>query len=66
MHMATHTPAAGDVSSLDVRTILDRLVDERQRLRFGGAERSALEANRRAIVYWQRRLGGELAAAARA
>ena len=37
-------------------TIIGRLVLERQELRRSGAEKATLEANRLAIVYWQRRL----------
>jgi hypothetical protein len=51
-----------EASSAAIRTVLGRLVDERQRLRASGALGSELEANRLAIVYWQRRLGGALAA----
>lgn len=50
-------------SIMDIRRILDALVSERQRLRVERAARTVLEANRLAIVYWQSRLGKELARA---
>jgi len=39
-----------------VRTILDSLGRERQRLRSTGEDPRLLEANRLAIVYWERAL----------
>jgi hypothetical protein len=45
-----------------VREILARLVSERQGLRREAADRPALEANRRAIVYWQAQLTRSLIA----
>jgi hypothetical protein len=39
-----------------IRAVLDALVLERQELRRTGADEPALEANRLAIVYWQRQL----------
>ena len=36
--------------------IIGRLVRQRQELRRSGAAKETLEANRLAIVYWQRRL----------
>ncbi len=50
-------------SIVEIRRILDALVSERQRLRVERAARAVLEANRLAIVYWQSRLGRELAEA---
>jgi hypothetical protein len=50
-------------SITDIRRILDAAVSERQRLRVERAGRAVLEANRLAIVYWQSRLGKELARA---
>lgn len=47
-----------------VRDLLSELVRARQSLRREEADRSALEANRKAIAYWQRRLS-ELAGAER-
>jgi hypothetical protein len=36
----------------DIRTIIDRLVEERQTLRRAQADRTTLDANRAAIAYW--------------
>lgn len=41
---------------VQVRTLLETLVRERQRLRAIGADAGELEANRLAICYWQARL----------
>jgi hypothetical protein len=48
-------------SSETIQGIIRSVVSERQRLRHDGAGRAALEANRRAIVYWQARLAEALA-----
>lgn len=40
-------------ASSEIRAIIDTLVQERQSLRAGGADRSTLDANRRALAYWQ-------------
>ena len=48
-------------SAETIHQILRSAVSERQRLRQAGAERAALEANRKAIVYWQARLAQALA-----
>ena len=37
----------------EIRTIIDQLVHERQTLRAAGADRATLDANRRALAYWQ-------------
>ena len=37
----------------DIRSIIDKLVQERQALRAAGADRAALDANRHALAYWQ-------------
>jgi hypothetical protein len=42
---------AADAS--DIRAIIDQLVQERQALRRAGADRMTLDANRRALAYWQ-------------
>jgi hypothetical protein len=39
-----------------IRSILDRLVRERQQLRRSPENAAALEANRLALVYWQHKL----------
>jgi hypothetical protein len=45
-----------------IRAVINFLVGERQTLRLAGSDRTALEANRLSIVYWQqelsKRLGG--------
>jgi hypothetical protein len=56
------TDGAPPLSSARVREILARLVSERQGLRREAADRPALEANRRAIVYWQAQLTRSLIA----
>jgi hypothetical protein len=43
-----------------ISRIIRSAVDERQRLRRAGADPAALEANRRAIDYWQARLSQAL------
>lgn len=43
-----------------IQEILRSAVSERERLRHSGADQAALEANRRAIVYWQARLSQAL------
>jgi len=48
-------------SAETIQGILRSAVSERQRLRHAGAERAALEANRKTIVYWQARLAQALA-----
>jgi hypothetical protein len=40
-----------------VQKTIDALIIERQDMRLRRASRDVLEANRRAIVYWQRELG---------
>ena len=42
---------AADASN--IRAIIDQLVQERQALRTAGADRMTLDANRRALAYWQ-------------
>jgi hypothetical protein len=37
--------------------IIDYLVQERRALRHDGADPAALEANRKALVYWQEEVG---------
>ena len=37
----------------DIQTIIDRLVEERQTLRAANVEGPALDANRKALAYWQ-------------
>jgi hypothetical protein len=37
----------------EIRAIIDQLVQERQSLRASGADRPTLDANRRALAYWQ-------------
>ena len=46
---------------LDIRTIIDRLVEERQSLRAAAADRPTLDANRNALAYWQLELTRALA-----
>lgn len=50
--------AAAAAASPDgrARAILDSLIDERRRLRGAREDVSLLEANRIAIIYWQRQL----------
>lgn len=43
-----------------IHAVLNSLVLERQELRRAGADEEALEANRIAIVYWQRRLASQI------
>jgi hypothetical protein len=43
-----------------IREVLNSLVRERQTLRFRGADRDTLEANRISIVYWQQELSKRL------
>jgi len=45
----------------DIRTIIDRLVEERQALRAAAADRATLDANRHALAYWQLELTRALA-----
>jgi len=52
--MITTGPAAPQANL--IRAILDDLVRQRRRLRSTAAEAGLLEANRLAIVYWQREL----------
>jgi hypothetical protein len=37
----------------DIRAIIDRLVEERQSLRVESGSPAALDANRKALAYWQ-------------
>jgi predicted N-acetyltransferase YhbS len=53
---AVHAEHDADAISRIIRSA----VDERQRLRRSGADTAALEANRRAIAYWQGRLSKAL------
>jgi len=46
---------------LDIRTIIDRLVEERQSLRATAADQATLDANRNALAYWQLELTRALA-----
>ena len=46
---------------LDIRTIIDRLVEERQSLRAAAADQATLDANRNALAYWQLELTRALA-----
>jgi hypothetical protein len=48
-------------AQLDIRTIIDRLVEERQGLRAAAADRATLDANRNALAYWQLELTRALA-----
>ena len=48
-------------AQLDIRTIIDRLVEERQGLRAAAADRATLDANRNALAYWQLELTPALA-----
>jgi len=48
-------------AATDIRNIIDRLVEERQRLRSEAGNTSALDANRRALAYWQFELSRALA-----
>jgi hypothetical protein len=41
----------------EIQAIIDYLVQERQSLRARGGDREALDANRAALVYWQREIG---------
>lgn len=43
-------------AQLDITTIIDRLVEERQALRAAAADRGALDPNRAALAYWQLQL----------
>jgi hypothetical protein len=43
-----------------IRAVISSLVGERQTLRLAGSDRTALEANRLSIVYWQRELSKRL------
>jgi hypothetical protein len=64
-HPAVEPADHHSVSVEDIKTLIERLVSERQRLRLQRAARAELEANRLAIVYWHRRLGLEHALRAR-
>jgi hypothetical protein len=57
--------AATPASTGRMHAILDSLIDERKRLQRGVPDVALLEANRLAIVYWQRELA-QAAAAERA
>jgi hypothetical protein len=41
----------------EIQAIIDYLVQERQTLRDRGGGKEALDANREALVYWQREIG---------
>ena len=43
-------------AQLDITTIIDRLVEERQALRAAAADRASLDTNRTALAYWQLQL----------
>jgi len=50
-------PKEDDLAAqLDITTIIDRLVEERQALRAAAADRGALDTNRAALAYWQLQL----------
>ncbi len=49
-----------DLSPDAIQAIIRSAVSERQSMRRAGADKAALEANRRAIVYWQGRLARAL------
>jgi len=48
-----------------IRALLDALVRERSELRRSGLDQAALEANRLAIVYWQKALSSQFGRSAR-
>lgn len=48
------------IPSAQVRWILGKLVEERQRLRREHSDQPTLEANRLSIVYWQAELARSL------
>jgi len=52
---STNGVRAGETEA-QIRAVLESLVQERQDLRRNGGDQAALEANRLAIVYWQRAL----------
>jgi hypothetical protein len=58
--VASHDPAHKAITEDAIRGVLDSLVRERQELRRRGVDRNLLEANRRAIVYWQQELSKRL------
>jgi hypothetical protein len=57
------TQASGRLDA--IHQVIRSAVDERERLRRDGADTAALEANRRAIAYWQARLSQALSDARR-
>jgi hypothetical protein len=52
--------AGGSIEPGTIESILRSTVSERQALRRSDAGRAELEANRKAIVYWQSRLARAL------
>jgi hypothetical protein len=50
------------LTSPSVEQIIRRLVEQRQELRRANADKTVLEANRLAIVYWQQRFSTALLA----
>jgi hypothetical protein len=54
--VATESRRSEPTASALAEEIIGRLVGQRQELRRSGGSSTALEANRLAIVYWQRRL----------
>ena len=50
------------IPSEEVRSILDDLIRQRQRMQFDAADAGLLEANRLGIVYWQLQLARALSA----
>jgi len=52
------------VASTEIRAIIDKLVEERQRLRAGNEDAQLLNANRLALAYWQLELSRTLSSEA--